>query len=146
MNFPDFAESDLILWLRTHPLSCSMDDFAPGVFSGLLRTRISFRAQIGLQLSIPAQQQIDAETATQFLGMASLVIAASTVLTLTGRARADFAPSPDYSPPDGLSPYWGGIRFRLRYYFASLWRGERMAGHYQAATPSGNAHPFLGRT
>ena len=146
INFSGFAESDLISWLGTHPMSRSVEDFAHGFFSDLLRARISFHTQIGLHLSIPAHQKIDAETETQFLGLAGLIITASTVMSLTGRISADFIPSPDYFHPSGLSPYWKKIRCQSRYYFIALRRGEWVAGHYQAVDSCGNAHLLLGRT
>ena len=98
-NFSDFAESDLISGLGTFSTPCAMEAFAPGSFRDLLRNRISCHTYIGLQLSIPIQQQIDAETATQCLGLAGMILTASTVLSLTERIRPDFIPSPDYFPP-----------------------------------------------
>ena len=65
----------------------------------LLRERISCHSHVGLLLTIPLQQQINAETATQFLGLAGLILTAATIISLTGRTRAEFIPPPDFFPP-----------------------------------------------
>ena len=102
LNFSDLAESDLISWLGAFPPACPGGDFPPGFLSELLSERISRHSHVGLLLAIPPQQQINAETATQFLGLAGLILTAATIISLTGRAIADFIPSPDYFQPERL--------------------------------------------
>ena len=98
-SFSDFAESGLILGIGTYSTPCALEALSPGSFLGLLRNRISPHTHIRLQLSIPTQQQIDSETATQRLGLPGVILTASTVLSLAERIRPDFMPSPDYFPP-----------------------------------------------
>ena len=98
-NFSDIAESDLISWPVTYSAPCSLGVLAPGPFLDFHRNRIASHIYIGLQLSVPIQQKIDAETETQLLGLAGVILTASAVLSLTERIRTDFIPSPDYFPP-----------------------------------------------
>ena len=98
-SFSDFAESGLISGLGTYSTPCALEALARGSFLDLLRSRISPHTHIGLQLSIPIQQQIDDEMATHCLGLTGMILMASAVLSLVERMRPDFIPAPDYFPP-----------------------------------------------
>ena len=173
-NILDFAESDLISGMGAYSTPCSMDVFAPLPFLGMLCNRISAHIHIGPQSSVPIQQQIDAETATRFLGSAGVIMKASTLLSLTERIRPDFISSPGYFPPghfiaphgrrfasncDTISSLYGGrsgwpeiiglplpVEMRIH-----SWGAHRRAGFFpgrrrDAAHLSGpKSHPLDGR-
>ena len=84
---------------KLHPHQARTAISPHGFSSGLLRGRNSAHSHPGLLLAIPPHRQINAETATQFSGLVGLIVTASIIISLTGRARADFIPSPDYFPP-----------------------------------------------